>query len=197
MNKSNIPFVGLHAHSGMGSPFDGLGYPAEHMEYAFQNGSDALALTDHGNMNGLAYQVQHAKQMQEDGKSFKPIFGVEAYFLPSLNEWGEEYDKAKKDKKRKKTLDMSQSGTTIEDETSKQEVKNTLNRRRHLILLAQNQVGLSNIFKLVSKSFSAENFYRYPRMDYSLLKEHHTTNVGYLWGPMVWGTSMEQYPRTA
>ena len=172
MNKSNIPFVGLHAHSGMGSPFDGLGYPAEHMEYAFQNGSDALALTDHGNMNGLAYQVQHAKQMQEDGKSFKPIFGVEAYFLPSLNEWGEEYDKAKKDKKRKKTLDMSQSGTTIEDETSKQEVKNTLNRRRHLILLAQNQVGLSNIFKLVSKSFSAENFYRYPRMDYSLLKEH-------------------------
>ena len=54
MNKSKIPFVGLHAHSGMGSPFDGLGYPKEHMDYAFENGSDALALTDHGNMNALA-----------------------------------------------------------------------------------------------------------------------------------------------
>ena len=51
MKKSKIPFVGLHAHSGMGSPFDGLGYPAEHMDFAFENGNDALALTDHGNMN--------------------------------------------------------------------------------------------------------------------------------------------------
>ena len=60
--KSNIPFVGLHAHCGVGSPFDGLGYPNEHMDYAFQNGNDALALTDHGNMNGFAYQVQHAQK---------------------------------------------------------------------------------------------------------------------------------------
>ena len=81
--KSSIPFVGLHAHSGMGSPFDGLGYPAEHMDFAFENGNDALALTDHGNMNAMSYQVQHAKQMKKDGKEFKPIFGVEAYFLPS------------------------------------------------------------------------------------------------------------------
>ena len=87
MKKNKIPFVGLHAHSVAGSPFDGLGYPQEHMNYAFDNGSDALALTDHGNMNGTAYQVIHAKQMQEEGKTFKPIFGVEAYFLPNLDGW--------------------------------------------------------------------------------------------------------------
>ena len=61
MKKSNVPFVGLHAHSGMGSPFDGLGYPKEHMEYAFNNGSTALAQTDHGNMNAMAYQVAGGK----------------------------------------------------------------------------------------------------------------------------------------
>ena len=94
MKKSNVPFVGLHAHSGMGSPFDGLGYPKEHMEYAFNNGSTALAQTDHGNMNAMAYQVQHAKKMKKDGKDFKPIFGVEAYFLPNINKWKEEYEKA-------------------------------------------------------------------------------------------------------
>ena len=97
--KSNIPFVGLHAHSGIGSPFDGLGYPSEHMDYAFENGNDALALTDHGNMNGFAYQVQHAQQMMKDGKDFKPVFGIEAYFLPSIDEWREELEKAKANKK--------------------------------------------------------------------------------------------------
>jgi len=174
MKKNNIPFVGLHAHSGMGSPFDGLGYPKEHMEYAFNNGSTALAQTDHGNMNAMAYQVQHAKQMAKEGKDFKSIFGIEAYFLPSIAKWKEEYERVKIDKKASKTIDKSQSGTTIEDEnTSKQIVKNILNRRRHLILLAQNQTGLNNIFEMVSKSFSQENFYRFPRIDYALLKKHN------------------------
>jgi len=170
--KSKIPFTGLHAHSGVGSPFDGLGYPSEHMESAFQNGSDALALTDHGNMNGFAYQVQHAQKMMKEGKDFTPIFGVEAYFLPSIDRWREELEKVKADKKAKKSIDKSKSGTTIEDESNKRAIKNILNRRRHLILLAQNQKGLNNIFSLVSKSYSADNFYRYPRMDYDILKKH-------------------------
>ena len=51
-NESTIPFVGLHAHSVAGSPFDALGYPQEHMDFAYENGMDALALTDHGNQNG-------------------------------------------------------------------------------------------------------------------------------------------------
>ena len=99
MTKSSIPFVGLHAHSVAGSPFDALGYPPEHMDYAYENGCDALALTDHGNMNGLAYQVLHAKKMQASGKNFKPIFGVEAYFLPDMKQWRREYEESKADKK--------------------------------------------------------------------------------------------------
>jgi len=171
--NSTIKFVGLHAHTGIGSPFDGLGFPKDHMEFAFNNGSDALAQTDHGNMNGLSYQVLHAKKMQAEGKNFKPIFGIEAYFLPSIKEWRKEYEKAKENKKEKKKLDFSRSGTTIEDENaSKRLVKSILNRRRHLILLAQNQIGLNNIFKMVSNSFSKGSFYRYPRMDYELLEKH-------------------------
>ena len=50
--ESKIPFVGLHAHSGL-SPFDGLGMPGEHMDFAYENGMNAHALTDHGHMNGL------------------------------------------------------------------------------------------------------------------------------------------------
>ena len=168
-----IKFVGLHAHSVAGSIFDAIGYPDAHMNYCFQNGGDALALTDHGNMNGLAAQVLHAKKMQAEGKNFKPIFGVEAYFTTSVKEWRGAYDEAMADKKKARaTKKTAQSGATTEDEGNTKAAQPILKRRRHLILLAQNQVGLNNLFKLISKSYTEEYFYRYPRMDYDLLREH-------------------------
>ena len=170
-NESSIPFVGLHAHSVAGSPFDALGYPQEHMEYAYANGMDALALTDHGNCNGLAYQVLHTKKMRAEGKEFKPIYGVEAYFHPSIEGWKGDYEEAKKVKKNASALkDGSTGGAVVEDE--QRHFKGLVNRRNHLILLAQNQTGLNNIFKMVSESFSGDNYYRFPRVDYELLAKH-------------------------
>lgn len=167
----NIPFVGLHAHSVAGSPFDGLGYPPEHMEFAYQNGMNALALTDHGNANGLSYQVLHAKKMLSEGKDFKPIFGVEAYFIPSISEWKEEYDKQMAQKKGRGSKKKGESQGTV-FETEERKSNDILRRRRHLILLAQNQQGLNNIFSLISNSFKPENFYRFPRVDYEMLRSH-------------------------
>ena len=172
--ESSIPFVGLHAHSVAGSPFDALGYPPDHMEFAYQNGMDALALTDHGNMNGLAWQVLHAKKMKKAGKEFKPIFGCEAYFIPSVKKWKKEYEDIKAASKKKSDYEADNSGTTVEDEgASKKKIKSILNRRRHLILLAMNQTGLQNIFKMISQSYSGDNFYRYPRVDYDMLQKHN------------------------
>jgi len=171
--NNEIKFVGLHAHSVAGSIFDGMGYPPDHMDFAYSNGMDALALTDHGNMNGLSWQVLHAKKMKKEGKDFKPIFGVEAYFIPSIEDWRAEYEKHKEDKKNK-TEDESVTGAIVEDEgASKKEIKSLLNRRRHLVLLAMNQQGLNNIFKLVSESYKTENYYRYPRMDYAMLEKYN------------------------
>ena len=157
MNK--IDFVGLHAHSGVGSPFDGFGHPQQHMDFAYNNGSRALALTDHGNMNGLAYQVLHAKRMKKEGKDFKPIFGVEAYFIESVDDWRVKFEEHKADKDKAKQIDSAQSGTTVENEAeSKSATKSELNRKRHLVLLAMNQTGLNNIFNLVSESYHGDNF---------------------------------------
>ena len=116
--ESELPFVGLHAHSVAGSPFDALGYPAEHMDFAYDNGMDALALTDHGNANGLAGQVLHAKKMFKEGKEFKPIFGVEAYFIPSVANWKKEYEEIKASAKKKSEYEAGTSGTTVENEVS-------------------------------------------------------------------------------
>ena len=171
--ESKIKFVGLHAHSVAGSIFDAIGYPDQHMDFAYDNGCEALALTDHGNMNGMAYQVLHAKKMKKAGKDFKPIFGCEAYFIPSISEWREEYDQAMKDKKKaRRAKKDSASASTVEDEGASKKSQDVLRRRRHLVLLAQNQTGLNNIFKLITESYKPENFYRYPRIDYALLEKY-------------------------
>ena len=175
MTEKKIPFVGLHAHSVAGSIFDAIGYPDEHMDFCYENGGEALALTDHGNMNGFSHQFLHWQKMKSEGKEFKPIFGVEAYFLPSIDEWRDDYNRIKEDAKLAKTLakEGDTSGATVEDEeASKKAIKSVINRRRHLVLLAQNQTGLNNLFKLISASYREENFYRYPRVDYKMLAEH-------------------------
>ncbi len=169
-----MKFVNLHAHSGVGSPFDGFGYPQEHMEFAYENGCEALALTDHGNMNGMAYQVLHAKKMKKFGMDFKPIFGVEAYFIPSVDDWRVELERYKADKKLAKQIDKDRSGTNIENEgASKGGSLSTINRTRHLVLLAMNETGLQNIFKLVSESYNGDYYYRKPRIDFDLLSRYN------------------------
>ena len=171
---NDIKFVGLHAHSGVGSPFDGFGYPQEHMEFAYNNGSKALALTDHGNMNGFAYQVMHAKKMKAAGKDFRPIFGVEAYFIKDLAAWKSDLEEHRLDKKRAKQINTDKSGTNIENEGESKGAgtKVSINRSRHLVLLAMNQKGLSNIFKIISESYTGDYFYRKPRIDYNLLRKY-------------------------
>jgi len=171
--KSKIPFVGLHAHSVVGSPFDGFGYPQDHMDFAYQNGTSALALTDHGNMNGTSYQILHARKMKAEGKEFKPIFGVEAYFVPSVAKWKEAYEQAKADKKEARQLDKEDGKMATEDEGASKRKNNIIKSKRHLVLVAQNQTGLNNIFKIISMSYQGDNFYRYPRVDYKLLEKYN------------------------
>lgn len=77
------------------APFDAIGRPGEHMDFALSNGMDALALTDHGNMNGFAHQMNHADKLAKKGVKFKAIPGVEAYFLPSLSDWRKLKDSTK------------------------------------------------------------------------------------------------------
>ena len=174
---SNIKFVGLHAHSGVGSPFDGFGYPQDHMDFAHSNGSEALALTDHGNMNGTAYQVLHAKKMKKLGKDFKPIFGVEAYFIEDVVEWRKTYEEHKLDKKKARKLSKEQSGTNIEAEGETKSKGSEINRTRHLVLLAMNQDGLNNIYKMISESYTDKYYYRKPRIDYDLLTKYNDSVI--------------------
>lgn len=100
-------FVGLHCHSTF-SIGDGIGLPQEHIDFALKNGSDALALTDHGNMNGISHQQMKQTALDKAGIKFKTIPGIEAYFIDDLGDWRVLKDaraieklKEKRDKKAK------------------------------------------------------------------------------------------------
>jgi DNA polymerase-3 subunit alpha len=172
-NNSKIKFVNLHGHSTIGSLGDAIGYPQESMDFAYENGMDACALTDHGTMNGFSYQYLHARKMKDEGKTFKPIYGCEFYFIESLPDWRElhkEHSESKEKKKKEKKVDDDVS--FIEDERESKSATTALNERSHMVLLAQNEKGLQNLFWLVSHSFARENFYRYPRIDLEMLRNY-------------------------
>ena len=150
---SSIKFVGLHAHSSF-STFDGLGYPKEHIDFVLSEaqGMDAWALTDHGNGNGLAHAHSHAVKMQKKGQKFRQVYGVEFYFVPSLEQWSDEYaahrqavkdakTAAAAEKKSKEKVDIDaddeSGGLVVEDEDETKSVdilKDEWKRRYHLVV---------------------------------------------------------------
>lgn len=74
-----LPFVDLHAHSTY-SFLDGCNQPEEIAERAAKLGRTAHAITDHGNVS-----VHPMWEKSALSNGIKPIFGVEAYFTPSVD----------------------------------------------------------------------------------------------------------------
>lgn len=176
--ESKIKYVSLHNHSGASS-YDGFGSPETHLDFAFSNGLDAHVFTEHGHMNSMSQAFIHNKRMNKEGRNFKQIYGIEAYFIESQDNWRqlkEDSDKAKQSKDKKSDLIIVDSNEEqsfeVEEETKSDKKRNPLNIRSHLILLAKNEIGLKNLFKITSESHIGDRFYRYPRVDYELLKQN-------------------------
>jgi len=71
-------FVHLHCHSEY-SLLDGMSTPEEMAKTTSRNGQFATAITDHGTMGGvLKFQDACDKQ------GVRPVFGIEAYFVPEV-----------------------------------------------------------------------------------------------------------------
>jgi len=76
-------FVHLHCHSEY-SLLDGMSTPEEIAKITSINGQYASAITDHGSMAGVL-RFQNACE----SSNVKPLFGVEAYFVPELKKDGD------------------------------------------------------------------------------------------------------------
>ena len=161
--ESKIKFVNLHAHSVQGSHFDAYGLAEEHMVAAWENGLEAHSLTDHGNMMGISPAIQQIKKMAKDGKNLKLQYGNEAYFIESIKDWQE-----LKDSSAEKTKDSDK----VQSEDDQKEFKSQLRKKRHLVILAKNEVGLRNLYKITSVSHEKPYMFYKPRVDFELLEKY-------------------------
>ena len=149
MPQNSQNFVHLHVHTEY-SMLDGAAKISELVEEVARQEMPAVAMTDHGNVFGAFEFHKLAKKA-----GVKPIIGTEAYIAPE----------SRFDKRRVK---WAEGG---EDDVSGG------GAYTHMTLLAENNIGLSNLFKLSSLS-SLEGFYYKPRMDRELLSKYAKGIIG-------------------
>ena len=120
---------------------DGAARVADLLAEVARQEMPAIAMTDHGNVFGAFDFYKQAKKV-----GVKPIIGIEAYVAPE----------SRFEKKRVKWADGGQDDVSGGGAYT------------HMTILAENNEGLSNLFKLSSLA-SLEGYYYKPRMDRELL----------------------------
>lgn len=184
-----VKYVPLHGHSSY-SLLDGISRPEDIAEKA----EIAFALTDHGNMFGA---LKFYKAMKKAGK--KPIIGFEAYTSsldytyktkdgdtlqsiarnnhvawedlirsnPEIKLKGVRLDK----ERMEETIGEIKTPERIEVEGGQTIRIQKANARNHLVLIALNETGLKNLFKLVS--IGQQKYTRgRPQIDWEDMEEH-------------------------
>lgn len=119
----------------------------------------SIAITDHGHAHGHADFYLLGKK-----HGVRTVFGVEAYVIGDLDEWTA----------LKEVLDSAGEMDVDEDTTNDAGAKigrvdkRELRRKGHLVLLACDRTGLSNLYRLIYESHK-RGFYGKPRMDKKML----------------------------
>jgi DNA polymerase-3 subunit alpha len=143
MTKDN--FVHLHVHTEY-SMLDGAARVGDLMDEVVRQGMTSISMTDHGNVFGAFDFYRSAKKA-----GVKPIIGIEAYVAPES-------------RLEKKRVNWADGG---EDDVSGG------GAYTHMTILAENNIGLGNLFKLSSIA-SLEGYYYKPRMDREILAKYAT-----------------------
>jgi DNA polymerase III subunit alpha len=144
VTAGNESFVHLHVHTEY-SMLDGAARLTELFAETARMGMPALAMTDHGNVFGAHDFYSKAK-----AAGVKPIIGMEAYLTPNTSR----FDRTRVRWAQGGENDVSGGGAFT-----------------HMTLLAENTVGMHNLFRLSSRS-SLEGFFYKPRADRELISEY-------------------------
>jgi len=151
MKKPKNDFVHLHVHSDM-SQLDGCGKIANYAEKAKSMGHSAIAFTEHGTMR------QYYTQLEEcESRDLKPIYGIEFYVSGNMRRKG-------LTEEEKKSITSGLKKSEHKSALKRHEEREGIRDRWHLTVLAKNEVGLKNLFKLSTNAW-LEGFYYKPRID--------------------------------
>lgn len=124
MDNAEVKRVELHCHTKM-SKMDALTPMEDLVKKAIKWGHKALAITDHGVVQAFPFCYDAA-----EGSDLKLIFGMEGYLIS----------------------DSGVEGTDIEPTDSIKKKKGSKTQLDHIIILAKNETGLRNLYKLVTLS---------------------------------------------
>lgn len=144
MDNAEVKRVELHCHTKM-SKMDGLTPMEDLVKKAIKWGHKALAITDHGVVQAFPFCYDAA-----EGSDLKLIFGMEGYLIS---------DSRFKD-------DMEREPTDTMKKTRAPKIKSN-----HIIILAQNETGLRNLYKLVTISHM-RYLNKRPLLPRTVIEEH-------------------------
>ncbi|MDR0963065.1 MAG: PHP domain-containing protein, partial [Clostridium sp.] len=170
--------VELHCHTKM-SDMDAVSDTKDIIRCAYRFGHPAIAITDHGVVQAFtdAFHLWSDLWKEASKKAgrtidrqdfFKIIYGMEAYLVDDLGEDSQA------------TPNSSDNQETNREETTKQTTKDTRSTDDHIykklpyyhaILLAKNDLGRMNLYRLTSMSH-LETFYKRPRILKSQLMQY-------------------------
>ena len=146
-------FEHIHAHSDF-SLLDGFAMVCEYARRMRDINQKYLCITDHGVMGAVPQQVR-----ESEIHNLYPIFGCELYINPMQPEveWREqsaEFRKMLGNDSKEVTLDQKR-----------------FDKSHHLLAIATNQTGYSNLVRMTSWAW-IHGYYRRPRVNHDALKKY-------------------------
>lgn len=156
-DSASVKRVELHAHTQM-SDMDAVTDVKKLVKRAFEWGHPAIAITDHGVVQSFV-DASHAinpKDFADDPekterfKQFKIIYGCEGYIVDD-------------------EIAVDSEGNPLDPEKDKEAVSHLPSH--HIILLAKNDIGRVNLYRLVSWSH-IDWFHKWPRIPKSVLRKY-------------------------
>lgn len=142
-----VGFENIHVHTSIGSHLDGHGNPEEYAE-RLKGRSNYLCITDHGMMSAIPRQIKACKN-----NGLTPVFGIELYLNPQQIE----YESADQFKEYVRNL------SPVEQKA--------LRKSYHLLAIAYNETGYSNLVKLSSLAWTKGYYYK-PRVNHEQLNRY-------------------------
>lgn len=160
--RQSRPFVHLHGHDEY-SKLDGVGTVEQYIQKAIDLGLPAFTITNHGSVGQWVRQYFGTKN--EDGTpKIKNIFGVEPYLMRDRD----------KHLQRIKQIDIDlKAAKGKPDEIARlREERKKIAKYNHIILLAKNEIGKTNILRILNESVR-NGFYSRARIDWDILLRYH------------------------
>ena len=177
VKKTDKNYIGLHVHT-VFSFLDGYNKIDRLVNRVKELGMKAVAITDHGYLAGVPQFQDECKK-----QGVKPLLGLEGYYTPVMSEMAKDSKVRRADAQKKAMAAGALTESDMEDFKKKKRPQKELTEiikpfmydmtGYHILFIAKNQTGWSNLVKIQSESARLCTFNGRPHCDMELLRKYH------------------------